>query len=361
MTNTEEIFPPSRVIKERLASRGLNQTSLAVITGRNPSDISNYLTKEKISIEFAKELSLVLGDTPEYWLNLENKYRLLLSDELDKSVIKRNGFIQDFPLKEMQKRGWIQKTDNFEDLEPELEKFFDLEKSTLFKRTINDEGLNPAERAWLWRAYHLATILPSTPYNPDQIDSLLLQLRKVAKSSKAVHKVAELLRRYGIRFVVVEPLPRAKIDGAAFWLDAKSPVVALSIRFDNVGSFWFALIHEIIHIKNKDAFSLDNLEESPVNEIEARTNKETANFFVPQDKLNRFIQTHKPYFSKALVNNLATELNIHPGIIVGQLQHRKEVGFNTHREATVKVRELATMTAFTDGWGHPVPIVNIQK
>lgn len=357
MNVTEKVFPPSKFIKEALLERGLTQADFAIITGRYQSEISSYLSKEKISIEFAKELSLVLGNTPEYWLSLENKYRLSQSEEIDQSVIKRNSFIQDFPLKEMQKRGWIQKTDNFEDLEPELRKFFDLEKSTSFKRTINDEELNPAERAWLWRAYHLATILPVTPYKPNQIDSLLLQLRKAAKSSKAAHKVAELLQRYGLKFVVVEPLPRAKIDGAAFWLDENSPVIALSIRFDNIGSFWFALIHEIIHIKNKDAFSLDNLEESPINEIEARTNKETADFFVPQDKLKRFIDTHKPYFSKAIINNFATELNIHPGIIVGQLQHRKEVGFNTHREAMAKVRELATMTAFTDGWGHPVPQV----
>lgn len=357
MTDTEKIFPPSKIIKEKLNNRGLNQTDLAVITGRSATDISNYLAKEKISVEFAKELALVLGEMPEYWLNLENKYRLSISEELDEAVLKRNSFIQDFPIKEMQKRGWIQKTDNFKELESELEKIFSIEKSTSFKRTIKDEGLNAAERGWLWRAYNLATILPATPYNESRIGSLLEQLRKAAKSSKAVHKVAELLQRYGIRFVVVEHLPKAKIDGAAFWLDENSPVIALSIRFDNIGSFWFALIHELIHIKNRDAFSLDNLEESPVNEIEARTNEEAAAFFVSKEKIERFIRTQKPYFSKVAINNFATELGIHPGIIVGQLQHRKEINFGTHREATVKVRELATMTAFTDGWGLPVPIV----
>lgn len=355
MNSTERIFPPSKIIKDKLAERHLTQTDLALITGRYASEISNFLTKEKIGIEFAKELALILGETPEYWLSLENKYRLSLSDDIDESVIKRNSYIKDFPLKDMQKRGWITKADDFNELE---ERIFDLEKATSFKRTIKDDGLNPAERAWLWRAYNLAKALPAMPYSEKQIDSLFVQLRKAAKSSKAAHKVAELLNRYGIRFVVIEPLPRAKIDGAAFWLDENSPVVALSIRFDYIGSFWFALIHEIIHIKHRDKFSLDNLEESSEDEIEVRTNKEAAEFFIPQDKLNHFIRAHKPYFSKAVINNFATQLEIHPGIIVGQLQHRKEIGWNTHREAMAKVRELATMTAFTDGWGHPVPQIN---
>ena len=59
--------------------------------------------------------------------------------------------------------------------------------------------------------------------------------------------VASLLQRYGIRFVVVEPLPKAKIDGAAFWLDQNTPAIAFSLRYDYIGSFWFAVIRELFH------------------------------------------------------------------------------------------------------------------
>ena len=266
-------------------------------------------------------------------------------------------------MKEMQKRGWISNTDNFEELEPELRRLFEqtdndqgLENTVLFKRTIKQQNLNAAERAWLYRARQLAKMLPVEPYIESRLDSLFSFLKRATKSSKAVHKVAELLQRYGIRFVVIEPLPNAKIDGAAFWLDDKSPVVALSLRFDNIGSFWFALLHELIHIKYRDNFSLDNLQDSPVNEIEERANREAAEFFVAKQDMEMFIRVTRPYYSKASINNLATKLQIHPGIIVGQLQKREEIGYNTHKESMAKVRELVTMTAFTDGWGHPVPI-----
>ena len=101
---------------------------------------------------------------------------------------------------------------------------------------------------------------------------------------------------------------------------------------------------------------MDNLQDSPIDEIEKRANQEAAEFLVPQEKLSQFIKTVSPYYSKAVINNFATKIGVHPGIIVGQLQKRGEIEYNKHREFLVEVRELATKTAFTDGWGHPVPI-----
>jgi HTH-type transcriptional regulator/antitoxin HigA len=201
----------------------------------------------------------------------------------------------------------------------------------------------------------LAEMLPVEKYDEKRIDSLLRLLRKAAKSSQAVHKVAELLQRYGIRFVVNEKLKNAQIDGAAFWLNENSPVVGLSLRFNNIGSFWFALMHELVHIKYRDRFSLDDLQNSPRNESEDRANNEAAEILVPQDELTWFIKNTAPYFSKAKINSFANKLEIHPGIIVGQLQKRGAIGYNSHHDAMVAVRERATITAFTDGWGNPVP------
>lgn len=355
---------PSKVIKQEMVKRGLTQKDIALIIGKSDSYVSNNLLKEKISIEFAQELSLILGNTPQYWLDIGNKYQLAFLDEISSDVRKRNKILQEYPLKDMQNRGWISKTENFDDLKVEVEKLIQhgvsFEENATFKRTLKEQDLNYAEKFWLYRAAELAKMLPVEKYDESRLESLFKLLQKAVQSSKAVHKVAELLQRYGIRFVVVQPLPNAKIDGAAFWLDENSPVVALSIRYDNIGSFWFALIHELIHIKNKDFFSVDNLHEEATDEVEKKTNKEAAAFLVPQNKLKAFINSTAPYFSKAKINNFAMKLKIHPGIIVGQLQHKNQIGFNTHHESMVKIRELATMTAFTDGWGHPVPIGNKQ-
>jgi len=50
------------------------------------------------------------------------------------------------------------------------------------------------------------------------------------------------------------------------------------------------------------------------------------------------------------VVQFANKVKIHPGIVVGQLQHRNELGYSALRDMLVKIREVVTTTALTDGW-----------
>jgi HTH-type transcriptional regulator / antitoxin HigA len=362
-------YPPSKYIKDFLDERNWTQNDLALILGWQPQDVSSLMNrKKKFTAEVAQQLADAFNNSPEFWMDIEGNYWTAVESRIallqvspNDDIKRRSKLFTNFPTKELQKRGWISKTDNIEELAPQIEDLINrgekLQSVASFKRTTKDEKLNIPESLWLGRTMQLAEMLPIEKYDEKRLDSLFRLLRKAAKSSQAVHKVAELLQRYGIRFVINEKLKNAQIDGAAFWLDDNSPVVALSLRFNNIGSFWFALMHELTHIKYRDRFSLDDLQNSPRNEIEDRANNEAAEILVPQVELNWFIKSTAPYFSKAKINNFATKLEIHPGIIVGQLQKRGVIGYNAHHDAMVGVRELATVTAFTDGWGHPVPQV----
>jgi HTH-type transcriptional regulator/antitoxin HigA len=268
----------------------------------------------------------------------------------------------------MQKRRWIAETLDTTELRQELERFFindglgrpqsdsyELSFGTSFKRTIKESSLNNAEKVWLARARQLAQACPVAKFNENSIPKLKVELRRLAAKTQAAHRVPALLTGAGIRYVVVEPLHNVKIDGAAFWLDAVSPVIAMSLRFDNIGSFWFALMHEVDHIEYKDAFSFDDLQSNPSDEAEERASTNSANLLVPQHELVEFIKACSPRYSEARINNLATRLQIHPGIIVGQLQHRGEISYAAHRKLLTKIRDLVTQFAFTDGWDQPIP------
>ncbi len=368
MNVSEKVLPPSHYIKTAMRERGLTQKDLALITNRHASDISARLSKERITYDFAADLALVLGETPEYWKHLEVRYRATITPESDQEKVKRNSFTQHYPLKDMQKRGWISKTDDFKIIEKQIESLIflrldgrELQQSACFKRTVKEDNLNTAEQAWLHRAWYLARMLPmDATYKEARLPNLLTKLKTAIKSSQAVKFVEDLLKRYGIRLVVIEPLPKVRIDGVSFWLDDNSPVVALSLRFNNIGSFWYALIHELMHIKYRDRATINNLEETSLDMIEKRASDEAADFLVPQSQLKTFIRNNRPYFSSTKITDFATQLKVHPGIIVGQLQHLREIGFNQHHASMAKVRELVTMTAFTDGWGHPLPNVKYE-
>ncbi len=364
MSDLTRIFPPAKYIKDKLKERGWTQGDLAVVLGRSSGDISYLMGSRKVlSPDIAQELAVVFGESPEWWLSRDSEYRLSKTEYVDSSISYRS-MLFSFPIKAMQKRKWIAEVTEAKDLENEFKRFFgvddletDLSVLASYKRTERESSLNNAEKAWIARAKQLARACPADPFNENNLNNLELGLRRLAAKSQAAHRVSALLAKFGIRFVIIEPLPRVKIDGAAFWLDEESPVIAMSIRFDNIGSFWFTLMHELSHIKHRDAFSFDDLESSPSDDIEIRASEAAAETLVPQGPLEAFIRNHSPRYSEASINNLATQLQIHPGIIVGQLQHRKEVGYNHHHKLMVRIRELVTAIAFTDGWGHPVPQV----
>jgi len=363
-----KVFPVSKHIKDELLARGWTQSDLAYVMGRKPSEISSLMVgRRQLSTELAQELGVVLGGGAERWLQIDAAYRLSQTDYVDQAVLLRSELFS-FPIKEMQKRRWIAETRDAEELRQELERFFgdgtlaqprsdsyELPLRTAFKRTIKESSLNNAEKAWLARASQLAQVCPVADFNENNIPPLKRELRRLAAKTQAAHRVPELLKGAGIRYVVVEPLPTVKIDGAAFWLDTNSPVIAMSLRFDNIGSFWFALMHEVDHIEHKDAFSFDDLQSKATDEKEERASRNAANELVPEHELAEFIRACTPRYSEARINNLATRLQIHPGIIVGQLQHRHELSYAAHRKLLTKIRDLVTRFAVTDGWGQPVP------
>ncbi len=364
----QRVFPISKYIKDELLTRGWTQADLAYVMGRTPSEVSSLMVgRRQLSPELAQELGIVLGHGAEYWLGIDNAYRLSQTNYVAEAVILRSELFS-FPIKEMQKRRWIPETREAEELQQELKRFFgdenlwasgadsyELPFGTSFRRTIKESSLNKPEKAWLARAIQLAKECPVAKFVESSVAKLKTELRRLAAKTQAAHRVPSLLTGAGIRYVVVEPLPSVKIDGAAFWLDSQSPVIAMSLRFDNIGSFWFTLLHELDHIEHEDAFSFDDLQSKPPDEAEERASANAANLLIPQNELEAFIKACAPRYSEARINNLATRLQVHPGIIVGQLQHRGEVSYAAHRKLLTKVRDLVTRFAFTDGWGQPVP------
>ena len=370
--NVENAPPsPGDKIKALLVERNLSQTDFAAITGLTRQTINSLITgRSGISPETAVILAAAFGNEASEWLRMDSEYRLAAVSVVDaKEVQKRAALMQIAPIREMQKRGWIRQTDSFEDLEAELSHFFEtsdlnsgLSVAVAFRRNTMQSSDERSVRAWYYRARQLARLLQVPPFNEGKMDVLIRELRRIARYAKNTPHVPTVLAKYGIRFVIVEPLPSTRVDGAAFWLDEKSPVVAMSVRYDRVDSFWFTLMHEIMHIKHKDAASIDDglFEESQgaefdTNVIEERANTQAAAALIEPAQLDSFIKRVAPLYSEQRINQFAHRLEIHPGIVVGQLQRRQELSYSTLRPLLVKVRDMALETALTDGWGKTLP------
>jgi HTH-type transcriptional regulator/antitoxin HigA len=368
---------PGKLLQRMLDHKGWTQDELASITGKARQTIGLLVAgKSGVTPDMAIALAAAFSEThPTDWMKWDAAYRLSVSEAKPEEIQKMARLYEIAPVKDMAKRGWISESKSVDQLEIELKAFFGTDLLTeeptftvATRRARPLSILNAAEMAWCFRARQLACALhPTGPFKQERLNVVQEKLRSLAAYPKEARHITKLLADFGIRFVVVEPLPNAKIDGAAFWLDEQSPVIAVSVRYDRNDAFWFTVMHEFVHIKNGDALSVDTdlvggedtkngpSAMTPIeDEQEGRANHEAANALVPSTELDSFIRRVGPLYSKVRIVQFAHRIKIHPGIIVGQLQHRGEIAFRTNREMLAKIREAVTETALTDGWGKAI-------
>jgi len=376
-----EVFPPGDFVREELDARGWTQSDLAEILGRPVKTIGQVISGRKaVTPETAKGLAAAFGTSAELWMNLEAAYRLhrsIKDSDPDDSVSRRARLFTKAPVKEMVKRHWIEPSDNVNVLEKRVCDFFGIrsvDQEPQFwehaaKKSTSYGAVAPAQLAWLFRARQLARLTRAKPFSVSSLKNLLEQLKLLLRSAEDARQAPNLLSEHGIRLVVLEPLPRTRIDGACFWLDKRSPAIALSLRYDRVDSFWHTLMHEIGHVSNLDglgkaegSLDIDLVGEKavPPAELPERERKASGfatDFLVHRDDLEDFIARTRPLYSKNRIRGFAGRIHVHPGIVVGQLQFRKEIDWSHSRDMLARVRDTVTNSTLTDGWGHSAPRV----
>jgi HTH-type transcriptional regulator / antitoxin HigA len=373
-----EVFPPGEFIRDELEARGWEQRDLAEIMGRPERVVSEIIAgKRAITAETAQQLGEAFGTSAQVWLNLEAAYQLHRLGTPDDSVSRRARLYSAAPIKEMVRRGWVVESESVQVMESRVMRFFGVnsldERPNFFaaaarKGTSYEEEFTPAQQAWLFRARQLAESLKPAKFDASSFGSDVSRLRPLLTNPDDVRQVPKVLASLGVRCVVVEHLPETRIDGACFWLDAKSPVVALSVRFDRIDSFWFTLMHELGHVSAGDGRDkalrpdIDLVVESDASNDSTKTPEEVAanrfasSFLVPPAEFEHFIRRVKPLFSKQKIEGFAAVQMIHPGLVVGQLQHRRLIPFANLRASLVKVRGMFLETVLYDGWGMTPPV-----
>jgi len=365
-----EGFLPGELIKEELEARGWTQDDLAEILGRNTCSVNEIITgKRGISVESAKGLSEAFGTSAQFWLNLESAYRLSLEKTRPEAIARKAMLYSIAPVRAMIKRNWIEASTNVDVLEQRLREFFNTTnlknipqlKYSARKSTLE---LTPAQNVWLYRAKNLAKTVNAGRFSKSRLNAALEKLKTMLVDESNIKLIPKVLADCGIKFIIIEPFPGSKIDGISFWIDG-SPVIAMSLRYDRIDSFWHTLIHGIAHIKNEDGFKEtkiivdndlfdDQDDDKPV--YEKKADEFAVNFLVPQDALDDFMARVHPLYTKTRITRFASKIGVHPGIIAGQIQHRNR-DYSHNRDLLIRVRSLITSVAFTDGYGQLLPAV----
>lgn len=157
-------------------------------------------------------------------------------------------------------------------------------------------------------------------------DEWLRDLAKLSRFEHGPRLAQEYLADIGIVLVIEEHFKKTYLDGAAM-LDAETPVIALTLRHDRIDNFWFALIHELVHVHKhlspSHLFIADNLDDktrSSLEETEADAGAREA--LIPLTEWDHSAVKINPTVKNAMA--LADKLRIHPSIVAGRVRYETD-------------------------------------
>lgn len=369
---------PGQLIERLLEERDWTKKALAMVVGMDEAALNRVLSaKRPLTAELALLLEEVLPDAvAEDLMALQQKHDLAqarLAVIPDKRRQTRAALFGDLKVSQLLKRGWLNVGDEKDValIEKAVRDFFCqpieeiMRMGHAAKKTDAGADATVTQIAWICRVRQLGLRIKSpVAYSAQTLSSKLPVLRTLMTSTADIEKVPSVLLEAGVRLVIVESLPSAKIDGVCLWLDDGSPVIGLSARFDRIDNFWFVLRHEIEHVLNGDGkdeplgghLDTDLVGERAGDEptlprMEIKANKAASDFCVSSSAMDAFFEQNNPYFSERKLLEFANACGVHPGIVAGQLHHltRRYDRFRGHLE---KVRHHLLKSAVVDGWGN---------
>jgi HTH-type transcriptional regulator / antitoxin HigA len=368
---------PGQLVQALLTERGWTQRSLAIVLAMSEPAVNRVISnRQPIDAKLALVFEEVFGVPADRFLDLQKVYDLAqarIAFHPDPGRAVRAKLFGDLPISEMIKRGWLDAADikDTKKVETELMRFFGVNRaedieipSHSAKKTDADSAPTAPQIAWLYRVKKIASEMLVAPYSPQAVKAALGKLRLLTTSAEEIRKVPRILAECGIRYVLVESLSAAKIDGVCFWLNDQSPVIGMTLRHDRIDNYWFVLRHEIEHViqlhGRKQAMLDAELEGEragtgpSVSDEERIANEAASEFCVSKNMMDAFIARKAPFYSEKDLIGFARTIKVHPGIVAGQLQHRTG-RYDRFRDHLTKVRNIIAPNAIKDGWGDVAP------
>ncbi len=340
----EYAIPPSLVLRERLEARGYSQAEFARRCGRSPKLISEILSgKAPIEPTTALQFEKVLGLDASIWINVESEYQLFRAKELEaKEAAKMLAWAKEFKVQELVRRGYFSKPESDADRVSKLLAFFRVASvdawtdryshtSVAYRHSPAFKSNEKSLATWLRLGELMAEKQDCEDYHRSRFMKVVHTVRTLTRKplEYALEQTKKLCNEAGVSFALIKPLSGMALSGAAWWFSPQKAVIQLTGRYKSDDQLWFSFFHEAAHIllhSKRDVF-VDDSPKNDTDDIEAEANTWASRTLIPEPAYHQISQ-EKPHTAEA-ITRFAAEQGIAPGIVVGMLQHRKVLPWNS--------------------------------
>ena len=323
--------PPGETLRETIDELGMTQKDLAIRTELTPQTIIRILSGEQpITYETAAKLEMVTGVPARMWNNLEMQYREQLAKIEERERLAADlDWLRTIPTKELIEREVLSDTKDKTTLLRETLVFFAVSSTDAWHEVWTNDNVaarrsqcfesDPGRTAtWIRLGELQAAQIECKAYDKKRFLRAIHSIRGLTRDAPKdfCTKMRELCGAAGVAVVFVPEIKKVPWHGACKWLASDKAMIQLSLRSKKDDQFWFSFFHESSHILNdskKDMFINNGKEDDP---REVRANKFAADILIPEDREAEVMQLK----TKREVLDLAEDLGISPGIVVGRYQ-----------------------------------------
>jgi len=342
------VVHPGEYLEEVLESRDIKKRDFAERAGLSVKAVSQIINGKSL---FSPDVALVFEKTLDIhagiWMNMAEAYQLF---QARKKELERLGnehtreWVRKFPVADLKRLGIIPDTRKIEIVADSLLRFLGVsdpitwekyhrQQVVLYRKSVQFKQDEEATAVWLHLAERKAEEIDTGPFNKDTFRGVLEKIRglTVLPLEESFRKMQALCASAGVALVDVPELKTTHISGVSRWLTQNKAMIALSLRYKSNDHLWFTFYHEAAHIllHGKKAIYIDTEKENSVGEEEEQeADRYAGNILIPPAEYRAFVKEGK--FFRTQIMAFARKIGIHPGIVVGRLQHDGHIEHSWH-------------------------------
>ncbi len=347
-------FHPGITLSEKLKEMEMSVKEFAVRTSKPEKTIFAVIGgKSSVTSDMAVAFESVTKIPAHFWLNIQRGYdEYVARQKREEQLDLAYDWVRSFPLAKMMELGWIPQVKTKKEKVKALLSFFQVstvkawedyylnqQLKVAFRISLNQTKEPHAISAWLRQGEIQAAETEVCGFSEKALREAIPAMKSLCAGHSAdfAGALQELCSKAGVRLVYTPCLPKAPINGSTRWIN-DVPCIQMTGRHKRNDIFWFTFFHELGHILlhgKKDIF-LENIEYADKQrEKEAEADAFSSRTLLPPSEENEIIRQGD--FSADTIRYYADKFHVHPGIIVGRLQHRKVIPFTAHADLTERI------------------------
>ncbi len=333
---------PGEHLLEYLEINGWSQAQFGRVAGLTPKLVNQIISKKNpVTPATALKLERVLGLKASIWLSIQSRWDLhQLRSQSDESAPETKSWLKLFPLKELKERKILPNVTIRQEklLLDALLKFLGIGEPSAFDALVANFDVQHRQSiafntsyyhiaCWLRLGEQRAGVLDLPPYDAEKFLEAVCQIRNLTTSSPQNFEpvMKKLCCEAGVALILEPAISKTAIFGSTHWLDGNNPVIQMSLRLKTNDHFWWTFFHEAAHVLLHQGQTFIDEKKPNMNDFEKEADAWALEQLVGKHGYDVF-KSRLPR-SEAAIKEFAKNNNIHPGIVVGMLQHDRIVSF----------------------------------